>query len=120
MGGLMFAAAFRFMRYLILFITVFLFTACLQQDAAIQSADLAARPTPVPTPTPSPYPEKIDTALQSELAKIAEAAKGRVGVGAVLVETDEAAYLDRSGHYPMQSVYKLPIAMAVLKMIDEG
>ncbi|MEP6704791.1 MAG: class A beta-lactamase, partial [Acidobacteriota bacterium] len=29
-------------------------------------------------------------------------------------------YLDRSGHYPMQSVYKLPIAMAVMKMVDEG
>ena len=68
----------------------------------------------------TPVTEKIDTRLQTELTKIAEAAKGRVGVGAVLLETGEAAYLDRRGQYPMQSVYKLPIAMAVLKMVDEG
>jgi beta-lactamase class A len=67
-----------------------------------------------------PAQEKIDAQLQTALAEIAEVAKGKVGVGAVLVETGDAAFLDRSGHYPMQSVYKLPIAMAVLKMVDEG
>lgn len=67
-----------------------------------------------------PTPEKIDTELEAEIAKIAEAARGRVGVGALLVESGEAAYLDRTGKYPMQSVYKLPIAMAVLKMVDDG
>ena len=76
--------------------------------------------TSSPSPTPTPHAEKIDSVLQTELAKIAEAAEGRVGVGAVMVETGEAAYLDRTGRYPMQSVYKLPIGMAVLKMVDEG
>lgn len=77
-------------------------------------------PSPSQTATPTPAPEKLDPKLETELAKIAEAAKGRVGIGAVLIETGDAAYLDRRGHYPMQSVYKLPIAMAVLKMVDEG
>jgi len=65
-------------------------------------------------------PEKIDNALQNELTKMVEVAKGRVGVGAVLIETGQTVYLDRKGQYPTQSVYKLPIAMAVLKLIDEG
>jgi beta-lactamase class A len=74
-----------------------------------------ASPTPVPHP-----PEKIDRELERAIAEIAQAAKGKVGVGAVLLETGDAAYLDRNGHYAMQSVYKLPIAMAVAQMIDRG
>ena len=113
------------MKQLTVFITLIFLTACVQQDATVPSGGvLSATPTgtqsPAPSPTATPALEKIDNDLQAELAKIAEAAKGRVGVGAVLIETDAAAYLDRQGRYPMQSVYKLPIAMAVLKMIDEG
>ncbi len=74
----------------------------------------------MPTPAGTPAQEKIDSRLEADLKKIAEAAKGRVGVGAVLLETGESAYLDRKGQYPMQSVYKLPIAMAVLKLVEEG
>ena len=115
----MFAAAFSFMKQLFVILTVLLFIGCARQDDGIDSAGTSRAPTPVPTATPTPYPEKIDTALEAELSKIAEPAKGRVGIGAYLVETEQAAYVGRDGHYPMQSVYKLPIAMAVLKMIDE-
>jgi beta-lactamase class A len=110
------------MKQLGLFITVILLVACVRQDIPVQSSGVPAQPSPSPTASPAntPLTEKIDTALQTELAKIAEAAKGRVGVGAVMLETGEAAYLDGHGQYPMQSVYKLPIAMAVLKMVDEG
>ncbi len=109
---------------LILIATLVLSVACSQYEnpQVPERAVNPASPSPWPSATaaPTPVPEKLDTALQTELAKIAEAAKGKVGVGAVLIETGEAAYLDRSGHYPMQSVYKLPIAMAVLKLVDEG
>ncbi len=108
---------------LILIATLALSTACSTYDNT-QSPEQANVERPLPTPsataTPISVTEKLDIGLQAELAKIAEAAKGRVGVGAVMIETGQSAYLDRGGHYPMQSVYKLPIAMAVLKMIDEG
>jgi beta-lactamase class A len=103
--------------------TVFLFTSCVQQQMPEQVAHVMPSPVPtvttLPTVTPTPVPEKIDAQLQTQLDEIAQAAKGKVGVGAFLVETGQAAFLDRSGHYPTQSVYKLPIAMAVLKMVDE-
>lgn len=110
------------MKRLTLITTVFFLSSCVQQLPPTENSVPQSRPTstPIATPTATAAPEKIDTALQTELAKIVEVAKGRVGVGAVLLETGQAAYLDRSGHYPMQSVYKLPIAMAVLKMVDEG
>ena len=108
------------MKQLFLIVTVFLFIGCLKQDDGIDASGSSRTATPSPTATPTPYPEKIDAELQNELSKIAEPANGRVGIGAYFVETEQAAYIGRDGHYPMQSVYKLPIAMTVLKMIDAG
>ena len=77
------------------------------------------KPPPASNPAPIP-PERIDRDLESQIAEIAQASGGKVGVGAVLLETGDAAWLDRDGHFVSQSVYKLPIAMAVMKMIDDG
>jgi len=58
--------------------------------------------------------------LQKQIEQIALAAKGRVGVAALVLETGESASLNPHDHFPMQSVYKLPIGMAVMKQVDEG
>src|SRR5205823_12706431 len=47
-------------------------------------------------------------------------AGGRVGVAMVLVETGEVINWNENEHFPMQSVYKVPIVMAVLKRVDDG
>src|SRR5580765_5067644 len=94
-----------------------LFSACTRITEMTQTRP--AQPTPSPTPVLHP-PEKIDADLERAIAGIAQAADGKVGVGALMLETGDAAYLDRSGHFAMQSVYKLPIAMAVAQLIDSG
>src|SRR3954452_22351232 len=69
-------------------------------------------PTPEPPPAATPIPAielKRDADLEKQFASIAEAAKGKVGAAAVVLETGDAALLNADGHYPMQSVYKLPI-----------
>jgi len=58
--------------------------------------------------------------LPSQFEKIAPAAKGRVGVAAQLLESGETASLHGDEHFPMHSVYKLPISMAVLQRFDRG
>jgi beta-lactamase class A len=58
--------------------------------------------------------------LPGQFEKIASTAKGRVGVAAQLLESGETADLHGDEHFPMQSVYKLPIAMAVLQRVDRG
>ncbi len=84
----------------------------------------AGFPTP-PTDTTTPTKElpklelKPDAELEKQIAKIAEEAKGKVGVVAVVLETGESASLNADQHFPMQSVYKLPIAMAVLHEVDD-
>lgn len=80
-------------------------------------------PTPEPPPSATPVPRmeyKPDAELEKQIADIAAAAKGKVGVAAVVLETGEAAFLNADGHYPMQSVYKLPIAMAVMEQVRLG
>jgi beta-lactamase class A len=58
--------------------------------------------------------------LQNQLTQIASIAKGKVGVAALVLETGETVSLNPHDHFPMQSVYKLPISMAVMKQVDAG
>lgn len=77
-------------------------------------------PTPPPAPAVTPLPKldvKRDAELERQFADIAKAAKGRVGAAAVVLETGDAALLNEDDHYPMQSVYKLPISMAMMDQI---
>jgi beta-lactamase class A len=64
--------------------------------------------------------DKPNVELQKQIEQIAAAAKGRVGVAAEVLETGEAVALNPHEHFPMQSVYKLPIGMAVLTQVDNG
>lgn len=63
---------------------------------------------------------KPDTELQKQIETIAAEAKGKVGVYATLIETGETVSLNGEERFPMQSVYKLPIAMAILKQVSDG
>jgi beta-lactamase class A len=65
-------------------------------------------------------PDKKNTELQKQIEQIATVAKGRVGVAAEVLETGESVSLNPREHYPMQSIYKLPIGMAVLAQVDQG
>ena len=51
---------------------------------------------------------------------VAVDARGHVGVASLIIESGKAASMNGSAHYPMQSVYKLPISMAVLQKVDQG
>lgn len=80
-------------------------------------------PTPETAPWSTPLPKlalKPDAELEKQIAALAKAAKGKVGVAAVLLETGESAMLNADQRFPMQSVYKLPIAMAVMEQINRG
>lgn len=80
-------------------------------------------PTPAPEPWSTPLPKlvlKPDAELEWQIAEIAKAAKGKVGVAAVLLETGDSATLNADQRFPMQSVYKLPIAMAVMEQVKRG
>lgn len=58
--------------------------------------------------------------LTNQFQKIAGNAKGRVGAAVKMIESNETADLHGDEHFPMHSVYKLPISMAVLQRLDRG
>lgn len=58
--------------------------------------------------------------LRGQLEKIVVAAHGRVGVAATVLESGESVAINGHGQFPMQSVYKFPIGMAVLDQVDRG
>jgi beta-lactamase class A len=57
--------------------------------------------------------------LRATIDSLARESRGTLGVGIELVETRERLVVGEHRH-PMQSVYKLPIAMAVLDLVDHG
>src|SRR4051794_10714004 len=58
--------------------------------------------------------------LQKRFEDIARSAKGKVGVAVELLETGERIAMNGQLRFPMQSVYKFPIAMAVLERVEQG
>jgi beta-lactamase class A len=86
-------------------------------SAATQQQVQTNSPTAAQTPKPPATP---DHELQKQIEQIASLAKGRVGVAAEVLETGESVSLNLHEHFPMQSVYKLPIGMAVLAQVEGG
>lgn len=58
--------------------------------------------------------------LRQRIEQISQTAQGRVGVTATVLETGKSVTLNGDQQFPMQSVYKFPIAMAVLAQVDQG
>jgi beta-lactamase class A len=56
--------------------------------------------------------------LAGQFTGAAAASGGRVGVSVALIESGERDGLNQAERFPMQSVYKVPIAMAVLDLVD--
>jgi beta-lactamase class A len=60
------------------------------------------------------------TSLESKVSAIAARAGGDVGVGLRHLPSGETVLVRGRERFPMFSVYKLPIAMTLLKRVDEG
>ncbi|MCW3464442.1 class A beta-lactamase [Chitinophaga nivalis] len=58
--------------------------------------------------------------LMDKLKKIADGASGKIGIYAAMPETGKHISLNGDTAFPMQSVYKFPIAMAILDQVDKG
>lgn len=58
--------------------------------------------------------------LQGQMKEIASVTQGPVGAAVMLVETGDVVDFNGEQRFPMQSVYKMPIGMAVLHAVDLG
>lgn len=95
---------------------VFCLTAIVTVSAGC--AQGSAPPAPAPA-TRSVHSTSLDT-LRTHFTRAAAPAEGRVGAAVALLGTDETVALKRDERFPMQSVFKLPLAMTVLNAVDRG
>lgn len=76
---------------------------------------------PAKEKAPAPAPKTAGTdSLRSKLQHIASGFKGRVGFALKHSGTGDTLTLNGNAHYPMQSVYKFPLAMAVMHATEQG
>ena len=99
-----------------LFLLTF-FTSCVYR-ATNEIKDQVAVNTETAKPPAPKVENHPDAVLQQQIQELVSKANPRVRIGAVLLETGDSVFIDPDGHFPSQSVYKLPIAMALLKRID--
>jgi beta-lactamase class A len=59
-------------------------------------------------------------AFTAELVTISKEANGIVGIGILNLKSGERIVLNGDRQFPMQSVFKFPLAMAVLDQVDKG
>lgn len=58
--------------------------------------------------------------LQTKIKQITDAVDGHVGVAVMDMSSMDTLLYNPDGIFPMQSVYKFPLALAVLKQVDDG
>ena len=58
--------------------------------------------------------------LRTMIERIVESADGTIGVAIRGVENNDTLTINGSDRFPMQSVYKFPLALAVLSRVDNG
>jgi len=58
--------------------------------------------------------------ISGDIQKVAADIDGTLGVSVILVETGETVSFNPAERFPMQSVYKAPIAMEALHQVDAG
>jgi beta-lactamase class A len=73
----------------------------------------------VASPAPPEKLEYIDAQLTERLKTLSSAAGGDIGVAVIHVETGRTAVVNGAKQLPLYSVFKLPLAVAVLKNVEE-
>ncbi len=61
-----------------------------------------------------------ETALEDEWARLEPLSGGSMGLAAIHLESGRTAFLNPDEPFPMASTYKVPIAVELLRRVDEG
>jgi beta-lactamase class A len=95
-------------------------SACLNRAETSAQGPAAAASSPQAASTPAPPQAGTDAELAARLKDICEKAGGRCGVAVTHVETGRGAAFAGDTPLPLYSVFKLPLAVEVLKAVEEG
>ena len=104
------------------FVAAVTFSACLNRGALPAQSSNAAAPSPTMTAAaPTPAQAQVnDEELTGRLTAICQRAGGDCAVALTHVETGRTVSVRGDASMPLYSVFKLPLAVAVLKDVEEG
>lgn len=60
------------------------------------------------------------SSLQAELERVTASVGGSVGIGVRHLESGRELYVNRGVRFPMASVFKVPVALRLLAMVEDG
>ena len=112
-------------RFLFMLVLSFAALSCLRNGTALArrpqpSPTPTVQPTPSPTPLPTPQPFAMRiVALNAQLAAIAHAAPGNLGIAVYDPASDTHVSIHGDKSFPLASTYKLAIALAAFHAADE-
>lgn len=61
-----------------------------------------------------------NTMLREQLESLVKPFNAKIGIAVICLEDGDTLTINNDHHYPMQSTYKFPLAMAVLQQVDKG
>src|SRR4029078_1942152 len=73
-----------------------------------------------PSPSPVAAADNVDHELEQRLKIICDGAQGAVGLSVVHIESGKTVSINGNSQLPLYSVYKLPLAITVLKDVEEN
>ena len=71
------------------------------------------------SPSPIAVAQNVDPELERRLKTISDGAQGTVGLSIVHIESGQTVSINGNSQLPLYSVYKLPLAITVLKEVEE-
>lgn len=93
------------------------FLTCTRSSGTQESQAGSSSSTPITSQSPSGDVEKE---LERRLKLISDGANGTVGLSVVHIETGKQISINGKSRLPLYSVFKLPLAIAVLKDVEEN
>ena len=90
-------------------------SACARPTTTAESRKSNESPSPAAQNQPN-----IDHELERRLQTICDRAQGTVGLSVVHIESGKSVSINGSSQLPLYSVFKLPLAIAVLKDVEEN
>lgn len=88
--------------------------ACTRPTTTAGTTNASSSPAPLASATPTQQEQE----LQQRLKAICERAQGTVGLSVVHIESGKSISINGSSQLPLYSVFKLPLAVAVLKDVE--
>lgn len=109
----------RFNSAGVLLLVVALASACVKSATTAESRKTSESVSPTVTGAQN-QPGKVEQELERRLKTICDGAQGTVGLSVVHIESGKTISINGASRLPLYSVYKLPLAITVLKDVEEG